>query len=170
MFPLFVIRINILIKKIIEDKLTERFGHEDLHDCFLIEIKETPTKNKLVIYVDSDSGMTLKKCSIISKYLQYFIDEENLLGENYGLEVSSPGVDRPLLHYRQYVKNLGRNFHIILDDNSSVKGKLIAIDEEEIKLSVKLDKKEAKKMGKKEEEVRISFSNIKEAKIKVSFK
>jgi len=71
--------------------LTEKFAEEEFADCFLVAT-ELSKKNKLEIFVDSDSGMTFDKCRKLSRYLEEFIDEEQWLGQKYTLEVSSPGM------------------------------------------------------------------------------
>ena len=74
-----------LEEKIVE-LLEEKFKEEEFTDCFLIDIK-LHKHNKLDIFLDSDTGITFRKCQRISRYLESFIDEEGWLGEKYVLEV-----------------------------------------------------------------------------------
>lgn len=85
-------------------ELTERIGQlleekyssdEMFADCFTVEIELKPG-NKLFIYADSDSGLSLLKCQKLSRYVEHQLDENGWLGEMYGIEVSSPGIERPL--------------------------------------------------------------------------
>ena len=76
------------ILPLLESKLTE----EGFEDCFLVEIVYKEAQNKLEVYIDADSGLSFDRCQKLSRYLEAFIDENNWLGEQYILEVSSPGI------------------------------------------------------------------------------
>src|SRR5690554_7378507 len=86
------------IRKVVEQKLVE----DDYKDCYLVDIEYNPAKNHLTIFMGSDSGMTLSKCQAFSRHVESYLDESLLLGEKYELDVSSPGVGRPLKLKRQY--------------------------------------------------------------------
>ncbi len=66
----------------------------------------------LQIFVDTDSGITIGQCADLSRELAARLDELNVLDEPYELEVSSPGIDKPLTMFRQYKKNVGRTFKV----------------------------------------------------------
>ena len=89
----------------IEDRIVEllgaKFEEEEFRDCFLVETK-FHGNNKLEVFIDCDNGLTFEKCQKISRYLESFIDEKQWLGEKYVLDVSSPGIGRPLILKRQY--------------------------------------------------------------------
>lgn len=143
------------------------FKEEDYNDCFLVEIKESPDRSKLEVFLESDSSLSLGKCQKISRYLEKHIEENRWLPEKYLLEVSSPGVGNPLVLKRQYVKNIGRTIEVKLNDGNIKKGKLTEVNEENITVI-----KAAKGKGKKKQEEKvynIDFNQIKTAKIKVSF-
>ena len=153
----------------ISELLHEKFTEEEFTDCFLIEISVRP-KNKLVIYIDSDSGVTFQKCQRISRHLEQYLDSEGWLGEKYTLEVSSPGIGRPLKLRRQYPRNIGREMEIVATETEGpLKGKLIAVTDEAITLETVRKFKEGKK--KKTETVQhvIPFEKIKRATVKISF-
>jgi ribosome maturation factor RimP len=121
--------------------------------------------------VDSDSGMTFRKCQRVSRYLESFIDEESWMGEKYTLEVSSPGVDRPLVLPRQYKKNLGRRLEVeVKEEDKKYKGELIKADEEQIVLAFEKTRKQGKKKIKESVEMEIPYDQIKKAIVKISFK
>ena len=100
-----------MIVEKITDLLDKKFTEEDFSDCFLVDIK-AHAHNKIDVFIDSDSGVTFEKCQKISRYLERFIDENGWLGEKYVLEVSSPGISRPLKFKRQYAKNIGRKVEV----------------------------------------------------------
>ena len=95
----------------IEALLVEKFNDPDFDDCFVVDIIISKG-NRIGVFVDCDSGMTFRKCQMLSRYLEGFIDEEKWFGEKYVLEVSSPGIDRPLKFARQYRNNIGRKFQL----------------------------------------------------------
>src|SRR5690625_6104146 len=69
----------------------------------------------------SDSGMTLAKCQAFSRHIESYLDETLVLGEKYELDVSSPGLDRPLKLVRQYHNNIGRDLKVWLEDGTTVR-------------------------------------------------
>jgi len=150
-----------LIEKSIRKALDEKFSEEEYKDCFVVEIVISKG-NKVVAFIECDGPLTLKKCQAISRYLEKLIEENKWLGEKYTLEVSSPGIDRPLLEFRQYKKNIGRNIRIRDHEGGEVKGKLEIVDENGIEVLEKLKKEEKRHV--------LPFNKIKEAKILVSFK
>jgi len=90
------------------------------------------------------------------------LDEKQYFGEKYTLDVSSPGIDRPLTFYRQYLKNIGRNVKVVLNDDSIQEGKLVKVEESEIQILIKEKKKETESM--------IQMNDIKEIYVQISFK
>ncbi len=140
---------------------------EDLHDCFVVDVNQSATK--VDVFVDCDSGMTFAKCQRISRYLEGYLDEEQPLGEKYTLNVSSPGVDRPLKFHRQYVKNKGRTLEVTTTEGEKYKGELVTVTELGIVLSGKVRRKEGKRKVTVIEETPISFSDIKKSIVKISF-
>ncbi len=148
--------------------LETKFQEEEFADCFIIEIKSLPNK-RVEIYVDSDSGITFKKCQQLSRYLEAEIDEKGWLGEKYTLEVSSPGITRPLLFFRQYPRNIGRKLEVKQMEGTTKVGTLIAVNETEITLESKQRIKEGKKKKTVVVQDIIPFDNIKETKVKITF-
>ena len=157
-----------LEEKIVE-LLEEKFKEEEFTDCFLIDIK-LHKHNKLDIFLDSDTGITFRKCQRISRYLESFIDEEGWLGEKYVLEVSSPGLTRPLKLRRQYLKNIGRKVEVNLLEGKPMAGKLIEVNEEAIVIEREEKFKEKKKTIKKMVQIPIPFENIKKTVVTISYK
>ena len=146
--------------------MTEKFNEAEYSDCFIVDVKVSPA-NKIEVYIDSDSSLTLKRCQQISRYLEQTFDSENWFGEKYTLEVSSPGVGTPLKFKRQYVKNVGRGLVVKLADGGTVKGKLEEVGDEGILLVVQ-HKEKGKKA--KAEHREIAFDDIDNTKVTISFK
>lgn len=135
---------------------------------FLVEviISGSRVQKKIVVIIDGDHGVTIEDCAKLSRALSTELDEENLIEENYTLEVSTPGIDFPLKLKRQYKKNIGRGFKITLKDKTIVKGILKSTTEE----SIQIDAEE--KAGKKREvkTMDVPFDQIEKAFVQVSFK
>lgn len=135
-------------------------------DSFILSARVLP-KGRVVILVDGDQGVSIERCSEISRYVGFMIEEENLIESAYTLEVSSPGVDHPLMQERQYPKHVGRTLSVMLTNNTKKEGKLVSVQASTITLE-----EIVKEKGKKAQtlEVEVPFTDIKEAKVIVSFK
>lgn len=140
--------------------LDEFFVQEGFGDCFLVDLIISKS-GRVQVFVDCESGVTLEKCSKISRYLEAYLDESLVLGEKYTLDVSSSGIGRPLIK-RQYPINIGRKIKVKTLDGSRIKGELLEVDEDGIEVMAELPKKEQKRY-------RIAFKDIEESKIIVSF-
>ena len=132
------------IAQLLEEKYA---GDEMFQDCYTVEIDLKPG-NQLFIYADADSGLSLEKCQKLSRYVEHQLDENGWLGESYGLEVGSPGIDRPLKFPRQYKKNAGRTLVVTLKDKTSRSGVISDADDQQVVLEntvVERDEKNKKK-------------------------
>lgn len=168
-FPLFVVNTSkIVVEAKIEALLEERFREPDLNDCFTVEVKLN-AGNRLEVAFDSDSGVTLEKCRIVSRFLEAHLDEEGWLGEKYALDVSSPGIGRPLAFRRQYTRNLGRTVLVTLTDDTAHKGVLQAADENQITIEEEVKVEKNGKTKKTKVLTVIPFDNIKSTVVKVIF-
>lgn len=131
-----------------------------------IVISGNRVQKKVVVIIDGDEGVTIENCAKLSRALSAELDDEELVPENYALEVTTPGVDFPLKLKRQYKKHIGRGFKISLIDKSEIKGKLIGSTEEFIELEIE------EKINKKKEvkTMEIPFDMIDKALVQISFK
>lgn len=148
------------VRQLVEEKI------EDRPDLFLVKVTYSPN-GKVSVLMDGDSGITIKDCAAISRHVGYHLEEEDLIQNSYQLEVSSPGLDQPLVMARQFEKNVGRNIRITLHDGEKIEGKLIKYDP----YSLTLEKKSKEKGNKpKLTEELVPVTNIKETKVLISFK
>ena len=132
---------------------------------FLIEVKSAPG-NKITVLLDGDKGVTIENCTAVNKALYKYIEETQLFGENnFSLEVSSFGVDRPLVLLRQYKKNIGRTVEEVLTDGQKLDGKLLDANEEQIIIEQKTGK--GNKMTTKT--TTILFNQIKHTTVLITF-
>ena len=80
-------------------------------DLFLVEteLKGSQASPALWVYIESEKGnISLERCADISRELGFVLDASGWRDKKYTLNVSSPGLDRPLRDKRQYVNNIGR--------------------------------------------------------------
>lgn len=153
----------------ISDLLDEKFKEPEFADCYLIDIQLSAKGNKLEVFMDSDSGITFEKCQRVSRYLEAHLDEGNWLGEDYTLEVSSPGIGRPLKLPRQYTKNIGRNIEIATKEGNKKEGKLVDATDFAATVEEMVETKEGKKKKKEIIQTIIPYDDIKKAIIKIKF-
>ncbi|WP_420582645.1 ribosome maturation factor RimP [Reichenbachiella sp.] len=149
------------VQTVVENILSEQ------DDLFLVDIikKGNDRSGKLIVLLDGDQGITIEKCSEVSRAVSHFIDEEIELNEPLTLEVSSAGLDHPLKLNRQYVKNIGKNVKVTLNDKSIVEGQLKKVEDASIELDILIDKK------KKTTETKvINIEDINKTIVLVSFK
>ena len=94
----------------------------------------------LCIYIDSDNGITLDDCSKVSRQVSAMLDVEELIRGQYTLEVSSPGIDRPLFELKHYQKYIGCQVKIKLyaaiNQRRQYKGILQRVEGENIHILV----------------------------------
>ncbi len=132
---------------------------------FLVEIRIKPTNN-IKIYIDGDQGVGIDQLTQYNRKLYRQLEEEGLFpNSDFSLELSSAGLDEPLKLHRQYLKNIGRQVEVITKEGVKTEGKLLAVDEKEIKVEEQLGK--GKKMTIREH--LIPFDHIKTTKIQVTF-
>jgi ribosome maturation factor RimP len=127
----------------------------EFSDCYLVELNLN-NKNRVEVFLDCDSGLSINKCVSISRLISKELDSIDLIAEKYKLEVSSPGLERPLIK-RQYTKNIGKYLSVTDKANIVYEGKLMKTDDNSIELELE-DKKEKKLLT-------INFNEIELAKI-----
>ena len=90
----------------------------------------------LEVFVDTDNGITADECALVSRSLSAEIERQNIFTGRYRIEVSSPGLDRPLKLERQFRKNIGRQLRIITNVTSEpLTGTLSEVTETSLTLS-----------------------------------
>ncbi len=83
-------------------------------DAFLVDLalRGSDTMPVIEVFVDTDAGISVEECARISRRLFERLEKENDIPGNYRLDVSSPGVDRPLKLWRQYPRHVGRKMRV----------------------------------------------------------
>ena len=148
------------VDQLLEDALKE---HPSL---FLIDLKIDDSL-KINIVIDGDNGVSLQDCIDVSRAIDNGLDSEKY---DFSIDVASAGVSSPLSLIRQYKKNIGRNLKV-KTVSEEIEALLVAADDNGITLEWKA--REPKKIGKGKEtvekSVNLSYSEIKEATVIVSF-
>ena len=88
----------------------------------------------LRVYLDKEGGISLSDCEVVSRELSEILDKKDPIKENYFLEVSSPGLDRPLKKDKDFVRYAGRDVEIKLykpwNGSKQFEGELVGLTEE----------------------------------------
>ncbi|MCX7798309.1 MAG: hypothetical protein N2249_06780 [Melioribacter sp.] len=111
------------------------------------------------VYIDGENAITTDDCMKVSRAVENFLNSENIF-KNYRLDVSSPGVDRPLKYLVQFHKHINRKFEVSYkegDKTIKVTGKLIRIDGQDLYFQ------------ERNNELKINFEDIIKAKVLISF-
>ena len=96
------------------EKLLEPILEANSFELVDVEYVKEGSDWYLRAYVDKEGGITVDDCELVSRALEKKLDEEDLIRDAYILEVSSPGLTRPLKKERDYVRNLGKLVEIHL--------------------------------------------------------
>jgi ribosome maturation factor RimP len=108
---------------------------------FLVDINVRGHKGTRVVevYIDSAEDFGHDDLAVVSKELGFLLDVEDIVDGSYKLEVSSPGIKRPLQVPQQYQKNVGRTLRVryrLEDDEEIVVGDLVAADDQAVELEL----------------------------------
>lgn len=130
-------RIHNLVSKVAED-----YGYE------LIEVKllGKGKRTLLRVYIDKEGGITLNDCEYFSRRLENILDIEDPIKGSYTLEVSSPGLNRPLKRIEDFKKNIGKMVRLITDQKINNQtffiGRILDVTDDSLRLLIKEGKKE----------------------------
>jgi ribosome maturation factor RimP len=133
------------LKESLKRKLLPLIEEEGLE---LVELEFTGKlpHSVLRVYVDQAGGIDVEECARLSRKLSDFLDTEDLIEKSYTLEVSSPGLDRPLFSLGDFKRKTGEKVRLYLKTNSDksteVIGEIAGVEEEEIRIKIQ-DKVEA---------------------------
>ena len=123
----------------------------------------SPGQHRIVtVIVDGESALNLDQVTVASKLVSELLDEATFMGETpFTLEVTSPGIDRPLTIPRHFAKNVDRLLKVTKTDGVVITGRILSNTDSDLTLSV-TEKKDVK-------EVVISLGDIKRAQVEIEF-
>ena len=94
----------------------------------------------LRVYIDRENGVNIDDCSRISATLEDVLDVQDLISSAYNLEVSSPGLERPLRTMAHFEKSLGKKVKVVtkekIDNRKNYKGLLKAAENEVLTIEI----------------------------------
>lgn len=103
-------------------------------------VSHSKGRHLLRVYIDAEHGVDLTDCERVSHQVSGLLDVEDPLAGDYALEVSSPGLDRPLFelaHFARFVGQTARvRLYAALDGRSNFKGAITAVEGDEVVLEV----------------------------------
>lgn len=148
-----LVKENIIL---ISNEIAEKLGF------FVVEISFRGDQRKRIIevFIDGEKNVSADNLVEISREINSVIEIQNLIKESYRLDVSTPGVDRPLKYIKQFPKHINRNFEITYNTGNEIKtitGKLLSIESDELTFL----------SGKNQ--IIIEFKNITKAEVLISF-
>ena len=101
-----------------------------------VELGQNGHGSLLRVYIDKEDGITVDDCVLVSQQLTGLLDVEDPIQGQYELEVSSPGLDRPLFTLAQFERFIGEKvklrLHTKLDGRRRYQGLLLAVENENI--------------------------------------
>ena len=113
------------------------------------------------LFIDKEGGVTVEDCADVSRQVSAVLDVEDPIADKYNLEVSSPGLDRPLFTLAQYTRYVGQeivvHLRIPVADRRKWQGELAKIENDMITLIVD-----------KQEQI-LAFGNIQKANVVAKF-
>ena len=142
------------------EKLLEPIMEENHFELVDVEYVKEAGNWYLRAYIDKENGITVDDCEEVSRALSDLLDEEDFISENYILEVSSPGLDRPLKKEKDFARSIGKDVEVKLfkaiNKEKEFVGILKAYDEDTVTLEM-------------EDETEMQFKRSDIARIRLAF-
>lgn len=133
----------------------------------MLDVHVTAGKvSRIRVVIDGDRGVTIEDCALVSRELNQRIS--GLGVETYNLEVTTPGVDQPLKSARQFPKHVGRSLKMVLKDGKVVRGKLLELLSDSLRIEEETEKKPRK--GASPEIRDIALTDLEKTYVMISFK
>lgn len=122
------------VKPSVENKLKE-LGFE----LFDLRFFQAGSRSILRVTIDSPEGVKIADCELVSNELSLLLDAENFSPNRpYNLEVSSPGIDRPLKTERDYRRIIGKDVRLHLtegvDGKKTITGEVVSCEDNKLKV------------------------------------
>ena len=154
-------------------QLAQRVCESHGLDLVDVEIFRAGRRRMIRVYVGKIDGVSIEHCARVSREISAVVDAENWLGEdNYVLEVSSPGLDRPFKTLADWKRSIGRHVKVTTREKHENRilhtGKLVAADENEVTLEVAGKTPKEIKEGPKQNVIPMALVALAKIEIKLS--
>ena len=143
-----------------KEKILKVIKSGDFPNYHILEVNVDQNTGFIRIIVDSEKKISLNDTAKISKLLTKNAAINSLFPNGYRLEVSSPGINKPLEFPFQYIKNIGKDINISLNDKPELNKQnatIINANQEFVVLNIKNQK------------LQVSYGDIRYAKLNISF-
>ena len=128
-------------------------------DLEAVDLTSAGKRRVLRVAIDKDGGVTMDDIADATREVSRVLDETDLMGRQaYTLEVSSPGVDRPLTLPRHWRRNTGRLVKVAFAEGEPLTGRIAETDDDGAVLDVE------------GAERRLEYAEVKKAKVQIEFK
>jgi ribosome maturation factor RimP len=112
--------------------------------------------------VGEGSGVTVGDCATVSRALEAWLDEAGTLGSRYILEVSSPGIDRPVKWREHWARFVGRDVNVRLPGRGRVRATIVRVPEDTDTVVLRL--------GSNQEEIAVPLAQARDARLAIDWK
>jgi ribosome maturation factor RimP len=129
-------------------------------ELYDVEFSKMKSKGLLRVFIEKQDGVTIDDCERVSREIEAVLDVEDPIPFSYIIEVSSPGLDRPLRELNDFKRYLGKTVRVIthepIDKQTFFIGKIMDVGDDEISFLLPKDRK-----------VIIPYKNISKARLEV---
>ncbi len=134
----------------------------DLED---VQVQASGRRRRVCVIVDRDGGVDLDGIAETSRAVSDALDAADAMGdEPYTLEVTSPGVDRPLTLPRHWRRNTGRRVRALMTDGTAIEGRVLGVDDDAVVLVADTP------AGAEAQEQRIAWEDLSRGEVQIEFR
>ncbi len=145
--------------------LAAQVAEDEGFELVSVEFQPSGRRSLVRIVIDKEGGVKISDCERMSRSLEALLDVEDPIKTSYTLEVSSPGLDRPLASLKDFQKHIGRLARVItsekMDNATFFVGRIMDVGETWVRLQ--LEKKGEKR------DIFIPLDRISRARLEIEF-
>lgn len=137
-------------------------------NLFLVEMNVSP-EARVTIYADGFNSISIDQCAALSRFIRHHFGEAI---DDWEITVSSPGLEKPFRHHKQYLKNLEKSVEAVTKDGQKISGKLLVAEPDFIviqEFKPLKGKSKAQKPVLSDKQTRLEMDNIKQTKKMIIF-
>lgn len=137
-------------------------------DCFIVDIMVHPGNN-IIVEIDNQDGIDIERCETLHRFIESKLDREI---EDYELEVGSAGITSPFKVVAQYRKNIGNEVEVLTRDGRKLSGVLKECDGTSFVITItkKVKPEGSKRKIEVEEDIHLTYEEVKYTKYLIRFK